>query len=75
METYTFLREFADSWFLIVLFGFFIGVWIFAFWPSLQPARDDAASIPMRDDKALEIATTVKPAFPDTSLMKGPQNG
>lgn len=52
METYTLLREFADSWFLIVLFAFFVGTWIFAFWPSQQRARDDAASIPMRDETA-----------------------
>lgn len=52
METYTFLREFADSWFLIVLFAFFIGTWIFAFWPGLRAARDEAASIPLRDDTA-----------------------
>ena len=50
METYTFLREFADSWFLIILFAFFLGTWVFAFWPSLKAARDDAASIPMRDE-------------------------
>jgi len=52
METYTFLREFADSWFLIALFAFFVGTWIFAFWPSLQQARDDAAAIPLRDETA-----------------------
>ena len=50
METYTFLREFADSWFLIAMFCFFVGTWIFAFWPSLRHAREEAASIPLRDD-------------------------
>lgn len=50
METYTLLREFADSWFLIVMFGFFVGTWIYAFWPSQRAARDEAASIPLRDD-------------------------
>ena len=52
METYTILREFADSWFLIALLAFFVGTWVFAFWPSQQGARDDAASIPLRDDTA-----------------------
>lgn len=52
METYTVLREFADSWFLVVLFSFFIGTWIFAFWPSQSSARDEAAAIPLRDEKA-----------------------
>ncbi len=52
METYTFLRAFADSWFLIALFAFFLGTCVFAFWPTLKAARDDAASIPLRDETA-----------------------
>lgn len=52
METYSFLREFADSWFLIAMFLFFLGTGVFAFWPSLTSHRDDAASIPLRDDSA-----------------------
>ena len=51
METYTILREFADSWFLLVMFAFFVGVAIWAFWPSQRAARDEAASIPFRDDR------------------------
>ncbi|MEO1703419.1 MAG: cbb3-type cytochrome c oxidase subunit 3 [Pseudomonadota bacterium] len=50
METYTILREFADSWFLLAMFTFFIGTWVFAFWPSLQSFREEAAGIPFRDD-------------------------
>ena len=49
METYTFLRAFADSWFLLAMFSFFIGTWVFAFWPSLSKSRDEAARIPLRD--------------------------
>lgn len=52
METYTLLRAFADSWFLIAMFVFFVGTCIFAFWPSLKGAREDAASIPLRDETA-----------------------
>lgn len=51
MDTYTLLREFADSWFLIVMFLFFLGTLVFAFWPSQRSARDDAAAIPLRDEK------------------------
>ena len=51
METYSLLREFADSWFLIAMFAFFLGASIFAFWPSLKSDRDNAASIPLRDDE------------------------
>lgn len=54
MQTYSLLREFADSWFLIAMFAFFVGIWVFAFWPGLQRAREEAASIPLRDD---EVAT------------------
>ena len=50
METYTLLRAFADSWFLIAMFAFFIGAGIWAFWPGQRSARRDAAQIPFRDD-------------------------
>ena len=52
METYTFLRAFADSWFLIAMFTFFIGAGVWAFWPSQRAARQDAAEIPFRDDQS-----------------------
>ena len=51
MDTYSILRTFADSWFLIAMFAFFIGAGIWAFLPSQRAARDDAASIPLRDDQ------------------------
>ena len=51
METYTFLRAFADSWFLIAMFSFFVGAALWAFWPSQRAARQDAAEIPFREDK------------------------
>ena len=50
METYTLLRQFADSWFLIAMVVFFLGTWVFAFWPSLKTDRETAAQIPLRDD-------------------------
>lgn len=74
METYTFLREFADSWFLIALFAFFLGACLFAFWPSLQRDRDEAASIPMRDEntKCSGSCDACKAKF---EFMKGAENG
>ncbi|WP_082176114.1 cbb3-type cytochrome c oxidase subunit 3 [Pseudaestuariivita atlantica] len=51
METYSTLRAFADSWFLIAMVAFFLGTWVYAFWPSLKSSRDAAASIPFRDDE------------------------
>ncbi len=49
MDTYSLLRAFADSWFLLAMFTFFVGVAIWAFLPSQRANRDDAASIPFRD--------------------------
>lgn len=51
METYTLLRAFADSWFLILMFTFFLGTAIWAFLPSQRSAREDASEIPFRDDQ------------------------
>ena len=50
MDTYSTLRAFADSWFLIAMFAFFIGAGIWAFLPSQKAARQDAANIPLRDE-------------------------
>lgn len=74
METYSFLREFADSWFLIAMFAFIIGTWVFAFWPSLKAARDDAASIPLRDDKT-KCSGTCETCAAKTDFMKDTENG
>lgn len=74
METYTFLREFADSWFLIAMFCFFIGTWIFAFWPSLRKSREEAASIPLRDDKAA-CSGECDACKCNIDFMKGVDNG
>ena len=50
METYTALRAFADSWGLLFLTLFFIGVVIFAFRPGSKRLADDAARIPLKED-------------------------
>ena len=52
METYSFLRELADSWVLLAMFTFFLGAGVWAFWPSQRQARQDAADIPFRNDEA-----------------------
>lgn len=56
MDTYSILREFADSWFLIVMFAFFIGTGVWAFWPSQKANRDAAAQIPFADEPAATCA-------------------
>ena len=50
MELYTFLREMADSWGLLLLFGVFIGVVVMLFRPGASEMHVDAANIPLRDD-------------------------
>ena len=52
MDTYSWTREFADSWGLLALFLFFIGACIWAFLPSQRAAREDAADIPFRNETA-----------------------
>jgi cytochrome c oxidase cbb3-type subunit 4 len=52
METYSFLRELADSWVLLGMFAFFIGAGIWAFLPSQASAREDASMIPFRNETA-----------------------
>lgn len=44
METYSFLRELADSWALVVLVLFFVGVIAFVFRPGSRRAHNDAAT-------------------------------
>lgn len=52
MEKYTLLREFADSWMLLMLFAFFIGVIVWAFRPGSRREHAETAGIPFRyDDK------------------------
>ncbi|MEP3346798.1 MAG: cbb3-type cytochrome c oxidase subunit 3 [Litoreibacter sp.] len=50
MDTYSLLREVADSWVLLVMFCFFVGAGIWAFLPSQGDAREDARMIPLRND-------------------------
>ena len=51
METYSLLREFADSWMLLFLFLFFIGIVFWAFRPGSRDAHRDSADIPFRHEK------------------------
>jgi cytochrome c oxidase cbb3-type subunit IV len=51
METYSFLREFADSWALLALFTIFVGVIFWAFRPGSRKMHDDAANSIFRHDK------------------------
>ncbi|WP_375173808.1 cbb3-type cytochrome c oxidase subunit 3 [Pseudooceanicola sp.] len=50
MDTYSILREFADSWMLLALFLFFIGVIVWVFRPGSRKTYDDTANIPFRNE-------------------------
>lgn len=50
MHTYSLLREFADSWVLLAMTLFFLGVIVWAFRPGSAKVHADIASIPFRND-------------------------
>jgi cytochrome c oxidase cbb3-type subunit IV len=51
-DTYSVLRQFADSWMLLVLFLVFLGVILWAFRPGSRRIHDDTAEIPFRHEDA-----------------------
>ena len=54
MEKYSLLREFADSWMLLALFAFFVGVIVWAFRPGSTKTYDETRNIPFRhEDKPM----------------------
>ncbi|MDK3073970.1 cbb3-type cytochrome c oxidase subunit 3 [Sedimentitalea sp. JM2-8] len=50
MEEYTFLRQFADSWMLLLLFAVFVGVVFWVFRPGSSKTHTDSANIPFRNE-------------------------
>ncbi|MFC7705807.1 cbb3-type cytochrome c oxidase subunit 3 [Plastorhodobacter daqingensis] len=50
METYTWLRAFADSWMLLLMTLFFVGVVIFAFRPGSRKVHEDTSRMIFRND-------------------------
>ncbi len=50
MELYTLLREFADSWVLLALTLFFVGVLVWALRPGSRLVHQDAANMVFRHD-------------------------
>ena len=51
METYSILRQFADSWGLLAMVIFFAGVVLYTFRPSSKKVHDDSAQIPFRNER------------------------
>ncbi|MDO8983360.1 cbb3-type cytochrome c oxidase subunit 3 [Cypionkella sp.] len=56
MELYSLLREFADSWVLLFLTLFFLGVCVWAWRPGSRKTHEDIANSIFRHDQ--------KPAAP-----------
>ncbi|MEM6888038.1 MAG: cbb3-type cytochrome c oxidase subunit 3 [Pseudomonadota bacterium] len=50
METYSLLREFADSWMLLLLFCVFLGVIFWVFRPGSRPRHQDSAHMIFRNE-------------------------
>ncbi len=50
METYTWLRTFADSWHLLFMTLFFIGVILWAFRPGSRKVHEETSSMIFRND-------------------------
>lgn len=49
MDTYSILRQLADSWFLLAMFCFFVGAILWVFRPGSRGLHDDASQIPLRE--------------------------
>lgn len=47
---YHILREIADSWFLLAMFGFFVASVVWAFRPGGRAAHKDASEVPFRNE-------------------------
>lgn len=50
MDTYSLMREFADSWMLLFLFTFFLGIVVWAFRPGSSKEHRDSANLIFRNE-------------------------
>lgn len=48
--SYKMLAEFAQTWGLLYFVAVFVGVLIYALWPSRQGEFEEAARMPLRED-------------------------
>lgn len=73
MDTYSIMREFADSWGLVMIFGVFIFAVFWALRPGSSTLHNDAALVPFRHEEDPEPDTDDTPA-PDVAVS-GPKEG
>ena len=67
METYSWMRQFADSWMLLAMTLFFLGVIAWAFRPGSRQTHRDTSNIPFRNE------TTGARDTDDTTPNGGPK--
>ncbi len=53
MEIYTAMRQFADSWGLLGMMIFFVGAVVWTLRPGSKKGAEEAAHIPLQDDREL----------------------
>lgn len=58
METYTFLRQLADSWVMLAMLLLFLGMIVFLFRPGSRQIHDAAAEVPFAHEDQPARATT-----------------
>ncbi|MCG3268032.1 cbb3-type cytochrome c oxidase subunit 3 [Yoonia sp. I 8.24] len=68
MDTYSILREIADSWVLLAMTLFFLGVIVWAFRPGSKSVHAETANIPFRNEVAPGSVET--PASKDASIKE-----
>lgn len=52
MDTYSLLREIADSWVLLALFSVFVAVVLWVLRPGSRKVHEDISQIPFRNEHA-----------------------
>ncbi len=68
METYSFMREMADSWGLLAMMGFFIIAVLMLFRPSAKKQHEDASMIPFRETKPDAVDNNKSNSKPEQPL-------
>jgi cytochrome c oxidase cbb3-type subunit IV len=61
METYSLLRQFADSWMLLVLFLFFVGVVLWVIRSGSNKTHKETATIPFRHEDKPAASEEARP--------------
>ena len=59
METYSILRQFADSWALLLMFSFFVAVILWAFRPGGRSAQSESANLIFRNEASPDDTSRV----------------